>query len=247
MLQEWKNEISQGICLGQGSYVNTILYTDDQVILAKSEDELQRNIVKLSKICKKYNLQISPEKTKVMEFQGTRPIRSKIVLENKVIQQLKHFSYLGCDISYDYDEDINNKVAKFQGMCGTINRTLRNKIRKETQLKFHKVLAVPVILYGSESWILRRKDESKLTAAEMRFLRSVVHQMFQQRMKKDSLTMGSWAPWSQWSPCTRSCGGGVAMQTRECDIRLSMMFALQPLPRASCMNGRSFFLICLVL
>lgn len=108
-----------------------------------------------------------------MAFQGTRPIRSKIVLENKVIQQLKHFSYLGCDISYDYDEDINNKVSKFQGICGTINRTLRNKVRKETQLKFYKVLAVPVILYGSESWILRRKDESKITAAEMRFLRSV--------------------------------------------------------------------------
>jgi hypothetical protein len=43
-----------------------------------------------------------------------------------------------------------------------------------------------------------------------------VHQMFQQRMKKNSVIVGTWTSWSHWSPCTRSCGGGVAMQTREC-------------------------------
>jgi hypothetical protein len=43
-----------------------------------------------------------------------------------------------------------------------------------------------------------------------------VHQMFQQRMNKNSVIVGTWSSWSRWSPCTRSCGGGVAMQTRDC-------------------------------
>ncbi|XP_069672042.1 papilin-like [Periplaneta americana] len=43
-----------------------------------------------------------------------------------------------------------------------------------------------------------------------------VHQMFQQRMNKNSVIIGMWTSWSHWSPCTRSCGGGVAMQTRDC-------------------------------
>ncbi|GFG32911.1 hypothetical protein Cfor_11521, partial [Coptotermes formosanus] len=31
---------------------------------------------------------------------------------------------------------------------------------------------------------------------------------------------GNWGPWSEPSDCSRSCGGGVAFQTRRCrDIR----------------------------
>ena len=28
---------------------------------------------------------------------------------------------------------------------------------------------------------------------------------------------GSWGPWEAWSQCTRTCGGGKAERTRECD------------------------------
>jgi hypothetical protein len=41
-------------------------------------------------------------------------------------------------------------------MCGTIKRNLINKTRKDTQLKFYKVTAVPVRLYGCENWALNR-------------------------------------------------------------------------------------------
>ena len=40
-------------------------------------------------------------------------------------------------------------------------------------MKFYKTSAVHVLLYGSESWILRKQDLNKITAAEMKFLRSV--------------------------------------------------------------------------
>ncbi|KAJ4432143.1 hypothetical protein ANN_20759, partial [Periplaneta americana] len=71
------------------------------------------------------------------------------------------------------DRDIDNKISKFRWICGTINRTLKNKTRKETKLKFYKTMAVPVLTYGSESWIIKERDKSKLQAAEMRFLRRV--------------------------------------------------------------------------
>jgi Thrombospondin type 1 domain len=28
---------------------------------------------------------------------------------------------------------------------------------------------------------------------------------------------GGWGNWSDWGPCSRPCGAGVSMQTRECD------------------------------
>jgi hypothetical protein len=37
-------------------------------------------------------------------------------------------------------------VCKFQNICDVIARTLKMKTRKETNLKFYKIMAVPVIL-----------------------------------------------------------------------------------------------------
>jgi hypothetical protein len=58
-------------------------------------------------------------------------------------------------------------------MCGTIKRALINKTRKDTQLKFYKVMAAPVLLYGCENWALNRVDRRKTQTAEMKFLRRV--------------------------------------------------------------------------
>jgi hypothetical protein len=47
------------------------------------------------------------------------------------------------------------------------------KTRKTTQMKFYKVMALPVLLYGSETWAIKTKDMNKIQATEMRYLRSV--------------------------------------------------------------------------
>ena len=56
-------------------------------------------------------------------------------------------------------------------MCGAISRTLKGKTQLSTQIKFYKVMAVPVLMYGSENWSLNPSDTRKIEAAEMRFLR----------------------------------------------------------------------------
>jgi hypothetical protein len=50
-------------------------------------------------------------------------------------------------------------------MCGTMKETLKNKIRIETQVKFHKVMAMSAGLYGSKNWVLTDKDKNKIQAA----------------------------------------------------------------------------------
>ena len=69
-------------------------------------------------------------------------------------------------------KEINNKVNKFQRMCGTISKTLKGKTLISTQLKFYKVMAVPVLMYGSKKWSLNRSDKRKIEAALFPFYAS---------------------------------------------------------------------------
>ena len=63
-------------------------------------------------------------------------------------------------------------------MFGTISRTLKGKTQLSIQIKFYKVMTVPVLLYGSENWSLNRSDKRKIKAAEMRFLRPMAGYTF---------------------------------------------------------------------
>jgi hypothetical protein len=124
----------------------------------------------LQKLSNNYNFKISTTKTKVMAFQGKYPVRSKIILNNvSIIEQVSNLSYLGCNVTYKYD-DLNDKLTKFQNMCGVIARALKKKSMKETNLKFYQIMAVPVLLYGSETWTPRKRDWHRIQAAEMKHL-----------------------------------------------------------------------------
>ena len=59
-------------------------------------------------------------------------------------------------------------------MCGNVTGTLKGKTQLSNQIKFHKVTTVPVLMYGSENWSLKREIE----AAEIRFLRPVAGYTF---------------------------------------------------------------------
>jgi len=45
------------------------------------------------------------------------------------------------------------------------------KILKETRIKLHHTVALPVLLYGSETWTIKAKDVRRITAAEMKYMR----------------------------------------------------------------------------
>lgn len=171
IFRKWKCRVALGIKLTNDEYLNALLFADDLWIIQDSENDLQKSVYVLNEICKEYNFKISIDKTKIMAFTGKHPTRSKIVIDNKVLEQVSKYTYLGCDISYSEDLDIEKKIGKFQVVCGNISRTLGKQARRETIMKFYRIMAAPVLLYGSESWVTTKPLESRVQAAEMRFLR----------------------------------------------------------------------------
>jgi hypothetical protein len=75
---------------------------------------------KLQLTATNFNMKISTDKTKVMAFCGTDHIRSHIAVDNKPIEQVSKFKYLGYTLSYISDYDIKEKISLFQCLCSTI-------------------------------------------------------------------------------------------------------------------------------
>jgi hypothetical protein len=45
------------------------------------------------------------------------------------------------------------------------------KTLKKTRIKLYNTLALPVLLYGSETWTIKGWDARRITAAEMKYMR----------------------------------------------------------------------------
>jgi hypothetical protein len=47
-------------------------------------------------------------------------------------------------------------------------------MNKETKLRIHNVTAKAALKFGSEAWVLKRREEQRLEAAQMKFLRHLL-------------------------------------------------------------------------
>jgi hypothetical protein len=67
-----------------------------------------------------------------MAFKGRDPVKTKIVTDNKIIEQVNSFNYLR-NISYDKELDIDNKLHNYLKMTGILNNVLRPQklVRKQ--------------------------------------------------------------------------------------------------------------------
>jgi len=102
-----------------------LLFADDQVIIADTEDILQKAARKLNQIITEYVLTLSVLKTKSMAFKGRDPVRTKTVIDNKIIEQVNLFNYLENMISYEGELDIVKKLNKFLKITDILNNVFR--------------------------------------------------------------------------------------------------------------------------
>jgi hypothetical protein len=99
-------------------------------------------------------------------------VRCKITINDKIFEQINEFKYLGCQISYEGERDVKNKISKFLQVTGTINNVLKpNQVQKSPRMKIYNTLAIPALIYGREICTLTQQDKSRLKASEMKFLR----------------------------------------------------------------------------
>lgn len=70
-------------------------------------------------------------------------MRFKTVFEYKILEQISHLYFVGCDISYGHNDYRNNELGTCQKMCRTIQE---KKTIIVTKIKSYKVFVIPVFL-----------------------------------------------------------------------------------------------------
>jgi hypothetical protein len=134
IIKEWRETRHGNIPINQTFNMDTMLFADDQVLTAKSESDLQYSVHNLNKIAAKYFLEINIQKTKVMAFKGQEPVRSKVCINNKILEQVNTFNYLGYYLSYEEEKDLNMKITKLSEN----NRYHKPNFQTKSCIKIHQ-------------------------------------------------------------------------------------------------------------
>jgi hypothetical protein len=77
-------------------------------------------------------------------------------------------------ISYEKELDIDNKLHNYLKITDILNNVFRpqKKTLKKTRIKLCNTLALPVLLCGNETWTIKARDARRITAAEMKYMRT---------------------------------------------------------------------------
>jgi hypothetical protein len=82
----------------------------------------------------RYDMKISQNKTKILAFTGKDAVRTTIVIDGNVIEQVKYFNYLRFQLSWMKSYDMEAFLHTFQLFCGTIKRTLLGKVQEHMRI-----------------------------------------------------------------------------------------------------------------
>jgi len=92
-----------------------------------------------------------------------------IMINGSRKEQVKSFKYLGSTMTEDgrCETDIKVRIALPKEAFSKSGELLTRSFRKEVKKKMVKTLVWSTLLYGSETWTLRKEDIRRLESAEM--------------------------------------------------------------------------------
>jgi len=65
-------------------------------------------------------------------------------------------------------------LQTYNQINGAIQRHFRKQMNKETKLRIHNITAKAALKFGSEAWVLMKRKEQRLEAAQIKFLRRLL-------------------------------------------------------------------------
>ena len=159
------DETQTGIKIAERN-INNLRCAYDNTLMAESEEELKNRLMKVKEESEKAGLKLNIQKTKIM---ASSPITSWQI-HGETMEMVTDFILLGSKITADGDCSHDIKRCLFLGRKVMTNLDSILKSRDITlPTKVHEVKAMffPVVMYGCESWTIKKAEHRRKDAFEL--------------------------------------------------------------------------------
>lgn len=168
-----------------------LLFADDVVIWGKNSKEVQEQLDVLNENIEKYGMKISTDKSKTMVMsRGERQGKGTVKIGSQSLEIVDSFKYLGSELMQNarLDMEISRRVQQSNAFYQSVRKLVWSKeVPRKSKELMYKLYYVPILIYAAESWTLTSRQESRIQASEMKFLRSMIGKTRKDRMRNEDV------------------------------------------------------------
>ena len=156
------DEAQAGIKIA-GRNINNLRYVDDTTLMAESKEELKSLLMKVKEESEKVGLNLNIQKTKIM---ASGPIISWQIDGETVADFILRGSKITAD--GDYSHEIKRRLLLGRKVMTNLDSVLKSRgITLPTKVHVVEALVFPVVMYGCESWTIKKTEHRRIDAFEL--------------------------------------------------------------------------------
>ena len=159
------DEAQAGIKIA-GRNINNLRYADDTTLMAESKDELKRLLIKMKEESEKVGLKLNIKKT---NFMASGSIISWQI-DGETVETVTDFILRGSKVTADRDcsHDIKRHLLLGRKVMTNLDSILKSRdITLPTKVHVVKAMVFPVVMYGCESWTIKKAEHQRTDAFEL--------------------------------------------------------------------------------
>jgi hypothetical protein len=166
--------------------ISSLLFADDVVLLASSNQDLQRALGRFAAECEAAGMRISTSKSEAMVLHRKK-VASPLQVGGESLSQVEEFKYLGVMFTSEgrMEREIDRRIGAASAVMRSLYRTVvvKRELSRGAKLSIYRSIYVPTLTYGHEIWVMTERTRSRIQAAEMSFLRRVAGRTLRDRVR----------------------------------------------------------------
>ena len=146
--------------------INNLRYADYTTLMAESEEELKSLLMKVKGESEKVGLKLNIQKTKIM---AAGPITSWEI-DGETVETVSDFILGGSKITADGDcsHEIKRCLLFGRKVMTNLDSILKSRdISLPTKVCLVKAMIFPVVMYGCESWTVKKAECRRIDDSEL--------------------------------------------------------------------------------